>query len=164
MKKGTNLTPKQRKFCEKYIELGNKQEAYRQSYNASRMTNSSIGKEVFVLFQNPNVTQYIEELQEKNQKAFIHTIEDSLKLDYEIIERYKFHTDILNNPKSTKKNIEVAERVLKFIGIAGFNAAQERIAKKLGYYEKDKSPIIIDTKTKVVFEIPSNGRDGNESN
>lgn len=159
MKKGTNLTPKQRKFCEKFIELGNKQEAYRQSYNASRMTNSSIGKEVYILFQNPNLTHYIEELQEKAQKKFIHTIEDSLKLDYEIVERYRFHSDILNNPKSTKKNIEVAERVLKFIGIAGFNAAQERIAKKLGYYEKDKPVTPVNGSNVVnIYQLPDNGR------
>ena len=31
-----NLTPKQEKFCQKYIEMGNASEAYRQAYNASK--------------------------------------------------------------------------------------------------------------------------------
>lgn len=160
MKEEFNLTPKQLKFCQIYLETGNKSEAYRKSYNAGNMTNNSIGVATFELFKNPKITKYIAYLQEKSEKTFIHTIEDSLKLDYEIIERYKFHTDILNNPKSTKKNIEVAERVLKFIGIAGFNAAQERIAKKLGYYEKDK-PIVLppNQTTQVhVYQLPDNGR------
>lgn len=159
MKKGTNLTPKQRKFCEKYIELGNKQEAYRQSYNAGNMNNNSINSAVKELMRNPLINDYIAEIQEKSQKAFIHTIEDSLKLDYDMIETYNSNVAILRNMKSTKKQIEVAQRVLNYIGVSGFNAAQERIAKKLGYYEKDK-PITPPSQTTQVhvYQLPDNGR------
>lgn len=160
MKKGTNLTPKQRKFCEKYIELGNKQEAYRQSYNAVNMQYNSINSAVKELMKNPLINDYIAEIQEKSQKAFIHTIEDSLKLDYEMIQTYNDNVAVLRNIKSTKKQIEVAQRVLNYIGVAGFNAAQERIAKKLGYYEKDK-PITLppNQTTQVhVYQLPDNGR------
>ena len=34
---GRGLTPKQEKFCQLYIELGNASEAYRQSYDCSKM-------------------------------------------------------------------------------------------------------------------------------
>jgi len=133
-----NLTPKQMKFCEKYIELGNQMQAYKIAYNVDKMTDNAVNKEAWVLLKNPKLTQYIDELKAKTQKVFIHTIEDSLKLDYQLIENYNHQVSVLNNPKSTKKNIEVAQRVLKFIGSVGFNAAQDRVAKKLGFYEKDK--------------------------
>ena len=99
-------------------------------------------------------------MQEKNQKAFIHTIEDSLKLDYEMIQTYNDNVAVLKNIKSTKKQIEVAQRVLNYIGVAGFNAAQERIAKKLGYYEKDKPilPTNNNTTQVHVYQLPDNGR------
>jgi len=159
MRKGTNLTPKQRKFCEKYIELGNKQEAYRQSYNAINMSNTSINGATQQLFRNELITTYIAELQEKSQKVFVHTIQDSLKLDYDMIETYNSNVAVLRNMKSTKKQIEVAQRVLSFIGVAGFNAAQERIAKKLGYYEKDKSITPVNGNNVVnIYQLPDNGR------
>ena len=31
------MTPKQEKFCQLYVELGNASEAYRQAYDASKM-------------------------------------------------------------------------------------------------------------------------------
>jgi len=160
MKKGTNLTPKQRKFCEKFHELGNKQEAYKQSYNAVNMQYNSINSAVKELMRNPLINDYIAELQKKSQEIFVHTIQDSLKLDYDMIETYNSNVAVLKNIKSTKKQIEVAQRVLSFIGVAGFNAAQERIAKKLGYYEKDK-PIVLPANqtTQVhVYQLPDNGR------
>lgn len=36
---GRGLTPKQEKFCQLYIELGNASEAYRQSYDCSKNDN-----------------------------------------------------------------------------------------------------------------------------
>ncbi|EPZ98572.1 terminase small subunit, partial [Glaesserella parasuis] len=40
--KGRGLTPKQEKFCQLYIELGNASEAYRQAYDCSKMSNETI--------------------------------------------------------------------------------------------------------------------------
>ena len=162
MKKGSYLTVKQKRFCEKYVELGNKIEAYRQSYNAERMTLNSINSAVQELMKKALITNYIKEIQEKNQKEFSHTISESLKLDFEMVENYKENLAVLRNPKATKKQIEVAERVLRFIGAQGFNAAQDRIAKKLGYYEKDKPipppPGVGNTSTVNIYQLPDNGR------
>ncbi len=38
------LTTKQEKFCQSYVELGNASEAYRRSYDASRMKTESINR------------------------------------------------------------------------------------------------------------------------
>ena len=154
MKKGSYLTVKQKRFCEKYVELGNKIEAYRQSYNAERMALTTINGCVQELMKKELITAYIKEIQENNRKEFNHTISDSLKLDYEMVKNYKDNLAVLQNPKANKKQIEIAQRVLQFIGVQGFNAAQDRIAKKLGYYEKDKPIVEINNKQRVVFELP----------
>lgn len=41
---GRGLTPKQEKFCQLYIELGNASEAYRQSYDCQDMKSESINR------------------------------------------------------------------------------------------------------------------------
>lgn len=147
MQKGRTLTLKQKRFCEKYIECGNKMESYRFAYNAEKMTQGAINAAVYELFKNPLISKYVDELQQKNQKAFVHTLNDSLKIDFEIVEKYKYHLAIVENEKSPKKKLEVSQRVLAVIGVQGFNAAQERISKKMGFYEKDKE------KTQIVYTV-----------
>lgn len=158
------LTPKQKKFCEKYIELGNKLEAYRQSYNAGNMKNTTINKCVNELFSNPLITTYIEILQKRNEKKFEHDIDDSLRLDFDIINKYKLHISVLENPKSTEKQIEVAKRTIQFIGIKGFDSAMERVSKKLGFYAKDneqnKPEIHVNWNEQKTYENPKT--DNNE--
>lgn len=146
-----SLTPKQKKFCEKYIELGNKLEAYRQSYSASKMKSTTINKCVNELFSNPLITTYIEVIQSENKKNFDHTLSDSLKLDFELINKYRKHIEVLENPKSTDEQVNVARRAILFIGIKGFDSAMDRVSKKMGFYEvdnKQKAPVI---KTKVMW-------------
>lgn len=131
------LTVKQTRFCEKYVELGNKIEAYRQSYNYGKMGTATINQCVNELFKNPKITLHINELQKRNKEKFEHTLDDSLRLDFELIERYKKHLSVLENPKSDIQEVQAAKRAMHFIGVNGFNAAMERVSKKLGFYQKD---------------------------
>ena len=59
-----SLIVKQEFFCQRYIEMGNASEAYRQSYNAENMNNDSIRVEANRLLNNPNVALRVNELQE----------------------------------------------------------------------------------------------------
>ena len=111
------------------------------------MTDVSINSATYQLFPNSLITDYVDELTKENQKAFVHTLNDSLKIDFEIVEKYKYHLAIVENEKSTKKKLEVSQRVLAVIGVQGFNSAQERISKKMGFYEKDKE------KTQIVYTV-----------
>lgn len=147
MTKTRSLTPKQKRFCEKYVECGNKSEAYKIAYNAENMTYTSINAAVYELFKNPLIVAYVGELTKENQKVFVHTLNDSLKIDFEIVEKYKRHLAIVENEKSTQKKLEVSQRVLAVIGVQGFNSAQERISKKMGFYVKDKE------KTQIVYTV-----------
>lgn len=59
------LTTKQEKFCQSYVELGNASEAYRRSYDASRMKTESINRKAKELIDNGNVAARIAELKQR---------------------------------------------------------------------------------------------------
>lgn len=71
------LTPKQEKFCQKYIELGNASEAYRQSYDCSRMKSETINRKAKVEYDKGKIRARINELQEEHRERHNVTI-DSL--------------------------------------------------------------------------------------
>lgn len=71
------LTEKQEKFCQKYIELGNASEAYRESYDASNMKDTTINRKAKELIDNGKITARIAELQEEHRERHDITV-DSL--------------------------------------------------------------------------------------
>ena len=71
-----NLTPKQEKFCQLYIELGNASEAYRQSYDASRMKPETIKVKACELLSRDNIAVTIEELRAEHKERHNITVDD----------------------------------------------------------------------------------------
>lgn len=59
-----NLTPKQERFAQKYVELGNASEAYRQAYAAANMGGEAVAVEAFRLLGNPKIALRVEALQD----------------------------------------------------------------------------------------------------
>lgn len=139
--KTSNLTLKQENFAQAFIRLGDKSAAYREVYSCQNMKTTTIHSKASLLSDQGKVRARIEELQSiaKNvaEVEFNHTLKDSLKLDFELINRYKKHLEILENPLSTTKQVNTAKRAMAFIKVQGFNAAMERVSKKLGFYEKN---------------------------
>jgi phage terminase small subunit len=62
--KAKKLTPKQEKFCQLYIQLGNASDAYRGAYCAGMMKAETIRVKAAELLKNGNVTVRIRELQD----------------------------------------------------------------------------------------------------
>jgi phage terminase small subunit len=62
------LTPKQEKFCQQFISTGNASEAYRQSYDCSRMKKENVGRRAKELIDNSKVAARIGRLQEEGRK------------------------------------------------------------------------------------------------
>jgi len=71
-----NLTPKQEKFCQLYIELGNASEAYRQAYDASKMKPETINTKAKELLNNGKITVRIEELKAEHKERHNITVDD----------------------------------------------------------------------------------------
>jgi len=70
------LTPKQEKFCLKYIEIGNATEAYRQIYNCERMKPETIKRSAKELLDNRNITATIEKLRQEAKERHNITVDD----------------------------------------------------------------------------------------
>lgn len=135
-------------FAHKVIELeGNATKAYPAAgYSVKNKTEKTINEAASRLRNNSKVAARINELQAELRGKALHTLEKSLELDIEMVERYKKHIAVLEDEDATEKQIKVARRSMNYIGASAFNAAQERIAKKSGFYEKDKDkPQIIYT-------------------
>lgn len=70
------LTPKQEAFAQKYVELGNASEAYRQSYSPKRSTDKTIHEESCKLLADPKVATRVRELQDAARKRHELTVDD----------------------------------------------------------------------------------------
>ena len=56
------LTAKQESACLKYLECGDKSEAYRHAYNTANMKPETINRAAHELFENPKITARMKEL------------------------------------------------------------------------------------------------------
>lgn len=72
------LTPKQEKFCQLYIELGNASEAYRQAYDCSKMKSESINVNAVKLLNDTKIALRIEELKGEHKERHNITVDDLL--------------------------------------------------------------------------------------
>jgi phage terminase small subunit len=61
------MTPKQKIFCQAYVETGNASEAYRRAYDAERMKAATIHKRASELLANGEIRGRIAELQAEAQ-------------------------------------------------------------------------------------------------
>jgi phage terminase small subunit len=64
-----NLTIKQEKFCQAYIETGNASEAYRQAYSCGNMKDSVINIKACELLKNGKISVRVRELQSELKKS-----------------------------------------------------------------------------------------------
>ena len=137
------LTPKQEKFCQAYIKTGNKSEAYRLAYSTSNMKSETINRKAVELFENGKISARVSVLKNSLEKENLYTLKKSVKRDVALIERYEAALDVLENDKSKDRDVEIAERLIKYIGVQGYNSAQERLSKQHGFYEKDNNQKVI---------------------
>ena len=130
------LTKKQEMFCYEVIKQSTLSAAYRIAYDTSGMTNKQVWEESSKLYKNPKVVQRTKELKDKVEKKELYSLEQSIKRDINLIERYESALDVLENNKSTPNEVEAAERTIKYIGASGYSSAQDRLSKQNGFYEK----------------------------
>lgn len=76
------LTIKQERFAQKYVELGNASEAYRQSYDCEKSSDEVIWNEASTLLKNHEVSIRVDSLKSKaaeKHEVTVDTIHDMLK-------------------------------------------------------------------------------------
>ena len=72
------LTEKQERFCQAYIEFGEKGRAYRDAFDAEAMNSNSVAVEANKLFKDPKITLRVKELQDEIRERNKVKIDDVL--------------------------------------------------------------------------------------
>jgi phage terminase small subunit len=70
------MTPKQEKFCQLYVELGNASEAYRRSYDAARMSAASVNRKAKELLDNGKIAARLDQLRATHAERHAVTVDD----------------------------------------------------------------------------------------
>ena len=135
---GRGLTPKQEKFCQLYIELGNASEAYRQAYNAKNMTTGAINTNAKKLLKDTPIALRIEELQQAHQQRHNLTV-DNIIVD---LQEYRdicmgrkpltITTVVKNAQEGTAQSVNTECFVFE---PTGANKAIELLGKHLGMFK-----------------------------
>ena len=131
------LTTKQERFCTEVVKQSNYSDAYRIAYDCSRTSDLVVNNKASELMARGDIKVRVSELKKAVQEKNIYTIEQSIKRDLSLIERYEAALSVLEDINAKSKDIEVAERTIKYIGQSGYSNAQDRISKQSGFYEKD---------------------------
>lgn len=168
------LTDKQESFCQAYIASGNKSDAYRVAYDADAMNSTSVRVAAFELFQNPNITQRVDELQKEIRERNKIKIDDVLSvltdmIKFDISELYdendnlksihdipKQHRQMITSVKSDHlyggKEIIGETKEVKTLNKLD---VIEKFMKHLGGYEKDNTQKSTGV---TIFQLPDNDR------
>lgn len=93
-----NLTPKQERFCQLYIELGNASEAYRQSYDADSMNENTVNRKAKELLDNGKITARLELIRAEHSKRHNITV-DSLLIELEEARKMALDLNIQEKPQ-----------------------------------------------------------------
>lgn len=105
------MTPKQEAFSRFYVETGNATEAYRQSYNAKKMSQHAIEVEASLLLQHPEVSLRVNQLKAKHQKRHEITVD---KLTEMAMKAYREAQRIA--PTSGQMQTSAMVKATEFIG------------------------------------------------
>lgn len=80
------LTAKQEGFIASYIEHGNASRAYKENYNAEKMTRGTIDVESFKLLNNPKIATKLSELRKKVDEEVVISVAQKKKWLQAVIE------------------------------------------------------------------------------
>lgn len=104
------LTPKQEKFAQLVASGVNQSDAYRQVYNADKMSGSTVNRQAHEVAQNSNVTARIAELRKPIIEAHQYTLESYVKRMNEVAE-------MAFEQGQTAAGVKALENVGKVLGL-----------------------------------------------
>ncbi|UXN38139.1 terminase small subunit [Avibacterium paragallinarum] len=133
------LTPKQEKFCQLYLELGNASEAYRQAYNAEKMKPETINTKASELLHNGKIAERVSELRQLHQERHCLTVDKIIfdLQDYLAVCTGKKPIITTTVIKNAQEGTAYAVNVEAFIfEPTGANKAFELLGKHLGMFSQ----------------------------
>lgn len=122
------MTEKQEAFVQNIVKGMSQIDAYKNAYNAEKMSDNAISREACLLLKTPKIAQRHAELGAKTVKETILTAQ----------ERMEFLSDIVNEKEKEKKAISIEDGETKFVEVpADLNTkikAIDTINKMQGIY------------------------------
>ena len=147
-----NLTPKQKKLCEKFIKLNNEEQAY---FAAGYKGNGNHKAYIQTLFEKPEIKAYIEELKSKTETDL-----SNLKPKFQLfIKDYLTH---FNASKSYRDNISPLEGASLYVAASQLlhtDQIQEALQKEMTA-RCEKLDVEGDRLVRMLVNIANNDPDG----
>lgn len=173
------LTEKQERFCQAYIEFGDKGKAYRDAYDADAMNSNSVSVEANTMFKDPKITLRVEELQNEARERNKVKIDDVLgylsdMIKFDIAEIYQEDGSLKSIHDIPKPHREMINSIKVYEDFANIGGEREKVGetkevrllnkldviekfmKHFGGYEKDNKQKSEGSVT--IFQLPDNGR------
>ena len=137
------LTPKQEKFCNLYIKLGNASEAYRQAYEVTNKQADWIASKASHYLAQDNIRTRVAELQEQTKQK--HSIDRDyiIKGLLEIISDVDYTFNLGKDSKLTKEDSKAFYRIMQQTKNTDKLRALETLAKMLGLNEPEQLDVNI---------------------
>ncbi len=138
------MTPKQEKFCQLFVELGNASEAYRQSYDAKRMKPESIAVQAAKMLASPKIALRVDELKAAHAERHEITVD-------------RLRDMLLEDREFARKCETPAAAVSATMGLAKLYGKLSDKVEHTGKNGKDLPAAQVHAVA--IFALPDNGRD-----
>ena len=133
------LTPKQERFAQLYVELGNASEAYKGSYEVRESTKpTSINVSASKLMADPNITLRIDEIRANLKQSTKIDREWIIAQHQEIIDWYKELKTLARREDLDPADIKRVFMLKELIKGSDFRGSLDSITKMLGLNEAEK--------------------------
>jgi len=136
------MTPKQEKFCQLYIELGNASGAYRGAYDAAKMKPETVNKRASELLADGEVTGRIDELRAEHAERHGMTVAGIAAM---LLEDRTFARD----QQSAAAAVSASMGLAKLYG---------HLREKVEHTGKDGKELPAPIAAVAIFALPDNGR------
>jgi phage terminase small subunit len=135
----SKLTPKQEKFAQLYVSLGNASEAYRQSYDVDKSKPETVTENASRLLADSNVLARVEEIKGDTAKDHSVTRKDIVKMLFEIITDVDDTFDLAKLVDADKDERSRFFRMMQQTKNSDKLRALEQLTKMLGLNEPEQS-------------------------
>ena len=153
------LTPKQRRFCELYVDNGNASESYRLAYDVGINTKvETIKVNASKLLSDTNISLTIDKLRKQQADKFEISRSDVAKGYLEIINAWRSLMVLASKEKLSKDEKQKFYLLKEMVKGSDYRGAFDSLAKMFGLNEPDKTQIDQTVKEiQVVINRGSNG-------
>ena len=132
------LTPKEQKFAELYVELGNASEAYRQAYDVTTTNLETIAPKASKLLNKYNISTRIEELKESLRNDNKITQQTIIDYHKKMVEAWEELWELGKKQNKSKDDTQRFYLLKEMVKGSDYRGSLDSITKMLGLNAPEK--------------------------